>query len=372
MAEELDLITGMPVQASAAGDISGDRTLAWVEKHRGKNLDEIILPKKLDTIVRNALRLGGYNNYIFHSGVPGTGKTSLAEAFPLMLGAEREVLYARRDSEILESIEEGGMYRSGNGLPKYYVIDEADHPSNPGSFYTKLQSLIEATSSNLRFILTCNDIWLIPDPIRSRCTPIAFDHPGNDSEYKRRIFKRLKHIALEETKFTGGKVEKDTIIETVQACYPDIRSMINAMHLTFLENNGSIVGHPNVIREETIQNIYRLTIAMDPRKLRYYVSGHVNDCRSVYIPFGLYFMNRIPLPTSGQIDFMYIQFGSMLGKAVRATQSQVNQEVTLMEFLSDVMMLIAQCQMVGKMPLDPVQVPQTVQAEQPVQQVQNV
>ena len=147
----------------------------------------------------------------------------------------------------------------------------------------------------------------------------------------------------------------ETIVETINACYPDIRSMINAMHLTFLENNGSIVGHPNVIREETIKNIYLLTIAMDPRKLRYYIAGNVNDFRSVYIPFGLYFMNRIPLPTNGQIDFMYIQFASMLGKAVRATQSQVNQEVTLMEFLSDVMMLIAQCQMVGKMPVEPVQ-----------------
>lgn len=355
MAEELDLITGMPVQASQTEtEVSGDRTLAWVEKHRGKNLDEIILPKKLDTIVRNALRLGGYNNYIFHSGVPGTGKTSLAEAFPLMLGAEREVLYAQRDSEILESIEEGGMYRSGNGLPKYYVIDEADHPSSPDSFYRKLQSLIEATSSNLRFILTCNEIWRIPDAIKSRCTPIAFDHPGDDAEYKNRLFKRLKKIATEETRETGGTVSKETLVETINACYPDIRAMINAMHLTFLENNGSIVGHPNVIREETVANIYRLTVAMDPRRLRYYISSNVTDFRSVYIPFGLYFLDRIPLPTDGQIDFMYINFTSILGKAVRSTQTQVNQEVTLMEFLSDVMMLIAQCQMVGKMPMEPV------------------
>ena len=350
---ELDLITGMPVQGTDT-DITEDRTRAWVEKYRGVNLDEIVLPKKLDNFVRGALRLGGYNNYIFHSGVPGTGKTSLAEAFPLMLGAEREVLYARKDSEILESIEEGGMYRSNNGLPKYYVIDEADHPANPKTFYSKLQSLIEATSSNLRFILTCNSIWEIPEPIVSRCTPIAFDHPGEDNEYKNRIFKRLKHIAMAETKFTGGRVEKDTITETIQACYPDIRSMINALHLTFIENNGNIIGHPNVIREETIQNIYRLTVAMNARSLRHYLSANVTDFRSVYIPFGLYFMNRIPLPTSGQVDFMYIQFASMLGKAVRATQSQVNQEVALMEFLSDVMMMIYQCQMAGKMPLDPV------------------
>lgn len=357
MADELDLITGMPVQTGAADNVSDDRTLAWVEKYRGKNLDEIILPASLDNTIRNALRLGGYSNYIFYSGVPGTGKTSLAEAFPLMLGAERVVLYARRDSEILDSIEEGGMYRSGNGLPRYYVIDEADHPSNPEGFYRKLQSLIEATSSNLRFILTCNNIGLLPAPIISRCTTIAFDHPGDDSEYKKRIYKRLKHIAAAETKVTGGTFSKDTLVETIQACYPDIRSMINAMHLTFLENNGSIIGHPHVIREETIKNIYQFTIMMDPRKLRHYISANVNDCRSVYIPFGLYFMNRIPLPTNGQIDFMYIQFSSLLGKAVRAVQTQVNQEVALMEFLADVMMLIAQCQMIGKMPLEPVQQP---------------
>ena len=367
MSQEIDLITGMPMQEAANG-IAGDddRTKIWVEKYRGKNLDEIILPKRLDNIVRNALKLGGYNNYIFYSGSPGTGKTSLAEAFPLMLGAEREVLYARRDSEILEAIEDGGMYRSGNGLPKYYVIDEADNPSNPDAFYRKLQSLIEATSSNLRFILTCNSIWQIPEPIRSRCTPIAFDHEKDDPDYKNRIFKRLKQIVAYETKQAGGTYEKETIVETISACFPDIRAMVNALHLTFLENNGRVVGHPNVIREQTISDIYRLTISMDIRKLRYYLSANVEDYRSVYIPFGIYFQERIPLPANGQVDFLSIMFASMLGKAVRATQSQVNQLVSLVEFLADVQMLLAQNNMVGKMPLEAVTPPQQVQPAQPV------
>ena len=221
----------------------------------------------------------------------------------------------------------------------------------------KLQSLVEATSSNLRFILTCNEIYRIPDAIKSRCTPIAFDHPGDDADYKRRIFKRLKHIAKTETELVGGTFAKETLVEVIQQCYPDIRAMINAMHLTFLENGGSIVGHPNVIREETIANIYRLTISMDPRRLRYYISANVQDFRGVYVPFGLYFLNRIPLPENGQVDFLYIAFSSMLGKAYRASLSQVNQEVSLMEFLSDVQMLLAQYQMIGKMPLDAVQQP---------------
>ena len=45
----------------------------------------------------------------------------------------------------------------------------------------------------------------------------------------------------------------------------------------------------------------------------------------------------------------------MLGKAYRASNTQVNQEIALYEFLCDVMMLIGQYQMVGKMGLDPVE-----------------
>jgi hypothetical protein len=362
MNEEIDFITGLPVQSTIMGRPVADEdpTKAWVEKYRGITLDEsdvraIILPDKMRNWVIGMLQLGGYNNYIFYSGVPGTGKTSLAEALPLLMGAEREVLYAQRDSEIIDAISEGGMYRSGNGLPKYFVIDEADNPSNPDSFYRKLQSLIEATSSNLRFILTCNDIGRLPAAIRSRCKEIPFDHPGDDKGYKNRIYKHLKKIAKKETAITGGQVSKETLVETINACYPDVRAMVNAMHLTFLEHGGSIVGHPNVIREESIAKLYRNVIAMDPRRLRYFISQEFHDCKSVYVPFGLYFFSRIPLPVSGQVDWMYIQFGSMLGKAYRASNTQVNQEIALYEFLCDVMMLIGQYQMIGKMGLDPVE-----------------
>lgn len=351
MAQEIDLITGEVIETEGTPVTTGQDDL-WPEKYRPRTLEDFVLPKKLENMVRTALQVNSFNNYILYSGASGTGKTSLAMAIPDMLGAESKFLYAKRDSEILEEIDESATYRSLNGRPKFFIIDEADYPSQPDNFYRKLQSCVEATSSNLRFILTCNEIFRIPDPIKSRCMPIAFDHPGDDRDLKNRMFKRLMKIAKTETKPLNGEVSKDTIVEILTTCYPDMRKMINVMHNTFLENSGSIIGHPNIVTDELISNIYRLTVSMDPRRLRYYLSANAHDFRGVYIPFGKYFMERIPVPTGGTVDYMYIKFASMLGKAYRASLSQVNQEVSLMEFLCDVMELIMQCQMVGKMPMD--------------------
>ena len=111
---------------------------------------------KLKTMIKTAISNTGLGNYIFYSG-PGTGKTSLAMAIPGILGAKCIEVPPKRSSEILELIDRYSVLKS-NGKPYFFVLDECDHPNNPEDFWRTIQHEIEATSSNLRFILTCNDL----------------------------------------------------------------------------------------------------------------------------------------------------------------------------------------------------------------------
>ena len=338
---EVNLFTGEGIDSlgTEEEDKAGSE-LFWTRKYQGKNLDEIILPKRLDTTFRTALRQTAFGNYIFYSGSPGTGKTSLAEAIPGMLGADmKKYEVSKNESEIIEAINAYSILGKVNGKPIFFVLDECDHPNKPEDFWRVIQSTIEDTAGNLRFILTCNELWRVPKAIQSRCTPISFDHPNyadddpEGKEYKNRILARLMNIAKAEVTPLGGKVEMRTVKELIVACYPDIRNMINAMYLTFLENGGNIVGHPHIITDATLSEISTYLFQRNTRGLRYYLSANVENPMGVYVPLGRYLFDRIPLP-------MDMDFGILLGTAIKEAQGQVNQEIMLMRFLYGVMKLL--------------------------------
>lgn len=338
---EINLFTGEGIdniEETAADTVASE--LYWTEKYRGTNLSEIILPGRMETMVKTALTQTSFGNYIFYSGSAGTGKTSLALAIPNMLGATgKKFKVSRNETEVINAIDDYSIIGKQNGKPIFFILDECDHPNKPEDFWRVIQSVIEDTSSNLRFILTCNELWRIPKAVQSRCTPICFDHPAGDSNneeirtFKRNIYKRLKFIADSEVVPLGGKVEKETLCELVQACYPDIREMINAMHLTFLENGGNIVGHPHIITDATLSVITGYLFARDTRGLRYYISANVNNFGGMYVPLGRYLFDRIPVE-------MDMDFGILLGNAIKDMQGQVNQEIMLMRFCFGVMKLL--------------------------------
>ena len=113
----------------------------------------------------------------------------------------------------MDSIEEYIMYSSPNGKPRFIIIDEADKPKDADRLFRFLQSTISEETRTVRFILTMNDFWRIPDAIVSRCHPIEFTVPSlEDRDYKNRLYKHLMEIAKKETEPFGGNVDKNTIV----------------------------------------------------------------------------------------------------------------------------------------------------------------
>ena len=218
----------------------------WVDKWRPTSINDIILPDSIKNQVKFSLEKYDFPNMIFHSGKPGTGKTTLAKLIPEMLNTDYIVFpIATGSMDALDTIKRFAMQKSYDGKPRFVILDEADRPSDPARFYNALQPLIEDSSGTLRFILTLNNIYIIPEAMRSRCTPISFAHK-DDKEMKNTMFKRLMEIAIAETG-DKNKVNKNTVIELVKFHYPDMRSMINTMHLNYLQNQGSIDGIPAFI-----------------------------------------------------------------------------------------------------------------------------
>lgn len=331
----MDIFTGEGVEETTGAGQSAnmvlksstsEAVLPWVEKYRGHDLDSIVLPKQIRTAVENAIKLNSFNNIILHSGSPGTGKTSLARAIPEMLGTECRFLYGKRDAEILEEIEEYKLYKTNDGKPRFVVIDEADKARNADLFFRNLQSTIESSASTLRFILTCNDVWRIPDAVRSRCYPIemAVNQQSAEevSDYKNQIFNRLKHIVSTETAAVGGTYDKNTIIKTITACYPDIREMIATLHQSFLMNGGSVLGEPPVIGNDTVQEFFNLVVTQQSRALRYFISDKVSNCMGMYIPFIEYVIENVN-------EKLLIEFGKRSGVALERAKGQIDQEIAL-------------------------------------------
>ena len=348
----LDMISGAGLDKETATAASAIDNRYWTKKYQGTQIDGtdisklIVLPNKLKSMIKTAISNTGLGNYIFYSG-PGTGKTSLALAIPGILGAKCVEVPPKRSSEILELINRYSVLKS-NGKPYFFVLDECDHPNNPEDFWRNIQHEIEATSSNLRFILTCNDLWRIPKPVQSRCTPVKFNHPVDDKDFKNQIYTKLRYIADTETAPHGGKVDKHTIVEIINACYPDIRNMINVMKNTFDENEGNIIGHPHVITDQTVEAIAKYLIMRDLRGLRYYISLNVDDPVNVYIPLTRYLLDRLP----PQMD---LAMAKVTRDGIVNSQGQVDQESMLMGFFADLIEIFNAFQIpVAPLPEQPV------------------
>jgi replication factor C small subunit len=111
---------------------------------------------------------------------------------------------------------------------KVVILDEADYLTPNAQ--AALRNLMETFSKSTRFILTCNYVEKVIDPIQSRCQAFAITPPS-----KKEVAKRLFDILNEE----GVEFQTDELAILVNSGYPDIRRVLNAAQRQVI--NGKLV-----------------------------------------------------------------------------------------------------------------------------------
>lgn len=229
--------------------------MLWVEKYRPQNFNDLIIENKLGI-------MGYFNNpksipsFIFYSSKPGTGKTSTAKI--IAKSYEADLLQINASDErgidvIRNKIVNFCQTRSSNPNSKRCVfLDEADGLTKQAQ--ESMKALMETYSANAFFILSCNDINKIIEPIRKgRSVVINFETPPRE-----KIYLKLQEIC----KIEGLQIKQSEIESLVAQNYPDIRSMILALQHAKIENKTTLVDIDGfndmmkAIKDKKIQYIY--------------------------------------------------------------------------------------------------------------------
>ena len=200
------------------------------ERYRPTTLDGYVGNEQLKTTIAKYLEQNDIQNYLFH-GQAGTGKTTLAKIVINNLDCESLYINAS-DERGIETIRDKvvGFASVASFKPlKVVILDEADFLTIQAQ--ASLRNVIETYSKSTRFILTCNFIERIIDPLQSRCQTFKIQAPTKSD-----VAKHLVNIL--ETEKTNFDLEQ--IKSLVNQYYPDIRKMLNTIQASTVDNTLSL------------------------------------------------------------------------------------------------------------------------------------
>lgn len=188
------------------------------------------------------VELVDYNDYVYDISVPNN-EMFFAGNIPILLHNSDE----RGIDVVRHKIKEFARTAPIGGAPfKIIFLDEADALTPDAQ--AALRRTMEMYSKTCRFILSCNYISRIIEPIQSRCAVFRF-RPVPAEAMK----KRLKEIAEKE----GVKITEDALDALVYIANGDFRKAINALQ-----------GAAALGEVVTAEAIYQITATARPEEMR--------------------------------------------------------------------------------------------------------
>ena len=232
---------GMEKVLTKRNNMEEIKNTLWVEKYRPSKLDSYIGNQHLRSKVKVYIESGDLPHLLLY-GRAGTGKTTLAKL--LVNNIECDYLYINASDENSVDVVRDKVKNFASTLGfkdmKVIILDECDYITPNAQ--AALRNLMETFSKNCRFILTCNYVERIIDPIQSRCQSFQIIPPD-----RKEVAVHLNTILTKE----GVKSDIEDIVTIVNGGFPDLRRVINAAQRQVV--NGELV----IDEGMSIQNDYK-------------------------------------------------------------------------------------------------------------------
>ena len=231
----------------------------WVERYRPKDLSTYVGNEQLKTKVQRFLDDGNVPHLLLY-GRAGGGKTTLAKI--IINSVECDYLYINASDERNIDLVRDKLkaFASSIGFKpmKIVILDEADY-LNVNSAQPALRNLMETFSAHCRFILTCNYVEKIIEPIRSRCQAYKIIPPS-----KKEVALHSKTILEKE----NISFDLDDLALVVTAGYPDLRKIINDLQRQVIDGKLKIDKGGMLHNEFKLQFLEMIRTRSDIRSIR--------------------------------------------------------------------------------------------------------
>jgi len=224
------------------------------EVFRPKNLNEIILPRRIKTLVNNYVAKGTMQNLIFYSSGAGYGKTSLASILAKELKVPYMFIKGSVDTgvdqvrRIVEKIQipaslnvfgDEDLDSVEKNFQVIVIIDEFEQMSPQAQ--KALKNILESHSNIARFIFTTNHLHKVDSALISRCRVVSFAFSKEEkSEMYMDVFKLVKRVCDHPGVNVALDKEKLSVIkELIARTFPSMRDMLVVLE-SMITSHGDI------------------------------------------------------------------------------------------------------------------------------------
>jgi replication factor C small subunit len=245
----------------------------WIEKYRSETLEQYIGNDAIKTRIADCIAKNDIPHFIF-AGSAGTGKTTLAKL--IVKNIQCDYLYINASDENgIDTIRDKvkGFASTASFQPiKIVILDEADFLTQPAQ--AALRNLIEEYSAYTRFILTCNYVERLIEPLQSRCELHMLKPPTKGAV--------AKHLCINVLDVEGVTYDMKDVAQIINVFYPDVRSILKTLQQ--FSKNGKLV--VDAIDDDWTKQLVQILIKRDKNawyQVRQLVAdAQVDDFQTAY------------------------------------------------------------------------------------------